>query len=54
MKKINCYKCIYFYTTWDEKNPRGCKYFGFKSKMMPSLVVFKSSNNECKAFKEKR
>lgn len=49
----NCMKCEYYYVTWDPKRPRGCKYFGFKSYIMPSAVVFKSSGSPCKAFKLK-
>jgi len=53
MNKINCFKCIYYYITWDKNNPKGCKYFGFKTKQMPSIIVKKSSGKDCKAFKEK-
>lgn len=52
-KRVNCYKCEYLYVTWDPKNPRGCKYFGFKSKLLPSIVVFRSSGKRCEAFKAK-
>lgn len=50
---INCTKCIYYYITWDQNSPKGCKYFGFKTKLMPSQYVFKSSGKKCEAFKEK-
>lgn len=49
----NCMKCIYYYVTWDPSRPRGCKFFGFKSRAMPSAVVFRSSGSECEAFKKK-
>lgn len=52
-KRINCINCIYFYITWDKNNPRGCKYFGFKSKLLPSVMVYKSSGEDCKMFKSK-
>lgn len=53
MKRINCFKCKYFYITWDKKNPKGCSYFNFKSKQLPSIVVRKTTNENCKAFKPK-
>jgi len=53
-KKINCFNCIYFYITWDEKFPRGCKAMGFKSREMPSAVVSKSSGSECLKFRKKK
>lgn len=51
--RINCMKCQYYYVTWDPARPRGCQFFGFKSYVMPSQVVFKSSGNPCEGFKEK-
>lgn len=52
-KRINCLKCVYYYVTWDTKSPKGCKFFNFKTKLMPSLVVFRSSGKPCEAFTEK-
>ncbi|SKC38416.1 uracil-DNA glycosylase [Maledivibacter halophilus] len=51
--RINCFKCIHFYITWDPNNPRGCKYFGFKTKLVPSLAVLRSSGKKCRAFVKK-
>ncbi|RJQ21046.1 MAG: uracil-DNA glycosylase [Nitrospiraceae bacterium] len=51
---INCFKCGYFYITWNEKFPRGCKAMGFKSKEMPSAVVYESSGTQCLKFKLKK
>jgi len=53
-EKINCFNCSYFYITWDEKFPRGCKGMGFKSKKMPSAVVFASSGSHCLKFRKKK
>ena len=53
MKHINCRKCKNFYITWDQNNPYGCKYFGFKTKMLPSVYVYKSSGEPCMAFQDK-
>lgn len=50
---VNCFQCIHFYTTWDPANPRGCRAYGFKTKMMPSIVVKRSSGMECMKFEPK-
>jgi len=52
-KRINCLKCKYYLVTWDSQRPRGCKYFGFKGKELPSVVVKRNSGQECHAFEEK-
>jgi hypothetical protein len=52
--RINCYKCKHFYVTWEPKHPNGCKAMGFKSKTLPSIVVYRSSGEPCKLFTQKR
>lgn len=52
-KNPNCFKCKYFYITWDNKNPRGCFFYGFKSKALPSIVVLRSSGEKCQVFSPK-
>ncbi|HEC49710.1 MAG TPA: uracil-DNA glycosylase [Candidatus Desulfofervidus auxilii] len=52
-KKIDCFKCKFFYVTWDKHFPYGCKVMGFKSKEIPSNVVLKSSKMSCLFFKNK-
>ena len=52
-EKIDCFKCKHFYITWEQSFPRGCKAMGFKSKEMPSDVVYQSSGMECMRFEEK-
>lgn len=52
-QKIDCMKCQYFYITWDKKFPRGCKFFNFKSKQMPSIEVLRSSASACLKFESK-
>ncbi|RJQ44748.1 MAG: uracil-DNA glycosylase [Nitrospiraceae bacterium] len=51
---INCFTCEHFYITWDEKFPRGCKAMGFKSREMPSAVVYASSGVQCLKFRKKK
>ena len=53
MERIYCQKCIYYYVTWDQAKPHGCKAYGFKSKFIPSIAVKNSSGSECNFFKSK-
>ncbi|WP_321276358.1 hypothetical protein [Thiomicrorhabdus indica] len=56
MKKtdfIDCFACKHFYVTWDQNNPKGCRAFGFKTKKMPSMVVFENSGEKCLKFELK-
>ena len=51
---ITCYKCDHYFVTWDKDAPHGCRGMGFKSRLMPSIVVQKYSNGmKCELFKEK-
>jgi hypothetical protein len=50
---IDCHKCKNYYVTWDKHFPHGCKAMGFKSKQLPSVKVFVSSNRECLLYKVK-
>ena len=54
MQKVNCKKCIYYFVTWEAASPHGCKAFGFKSRIIPSIEVKKSSGQECGMYKEKK
>ncbi len=49
----NCFKCKFFYITWDKQHPNGCKAMGFKTRQLPSSTVFQSSGKPCEMFKEK-
>jgi hypothetical protein len=51
--KVDCYRCQFFYVTWDKKFPYGCKAMGFKSKGLPKEVVFESSGRQCLSFSPK-
>ncbi|THB80167.1 MAG: uracil-DNA glycosylase [Desulfobacteraceae bacterium] len=53
-KRINCHRCIYFYITWESHMPYGCRAMGFKSRQLPSIVVFNSSGEPCLRFSEKQ
>ena len=53
-KKIICQKCTNYFVTWEAEKPHGCKAYGFKSKVIPSIVVKNSSGENCKLFVEKK
>jgi hypothetical protein len=53
-RKTNCFTCKHFYLTWDKQYPRGRKVMGFKSKEMPSQVVFRSSGLGCAIYEKKQ
>jgi hypothetical protein len=53
MERVNCYKCEGYYVTWEEQTPHGCRKLGFKSKIIPSIIVYRSSGMTCLHFKEK-
>lgn len=50
---VNCFQCRNYMVTWDPKNPRGCKAYGFKTRELPSAVVKRSSGMECLRFEQK-
>ncbi len=52
-KRVVCQKCVHYYVTWEQKRPHGCNAYGFKSKMIPSIVVKNSSGQQCKLFELK-
>jgi len=47
MERIICQKCKYYYVTWEKNKPHGCKAYGFKSQVVPSVVVKQSSGTSC-------
>ncbi|HIP47335.1 MAG TPA: uracil-DNA glycosylase [Campylobacterales bacterium] len=53
-KRVNCKRCVHYYVTWQAQHPHGCKAFGFKSKIIPSMQVLKDSGKPCGMFEEKK
>ncbi|MCP5514668.1 MAG: hypothetical protein H7A26_04300 [Spirochaetales bacterium] len=47
----DCFKCVYFKVTWDERFPRACSVFNIKSRELPSLAVLRNTGRNCPAFK---
>ena len=50
MERINCRRCVHFFVTWEPAQPYGCRYYGFKSPLIPSQAVFNSSGIPCQMF----
>ena len=53
MKKINCRECKHYFITFDIKAPYGCRAFGFKTKTVPSSIVYQNSSSRCALFEPK-
>ncbi len=49
-KGPNCWDCRYLTTTWDVRAPYGCKFMGFRSRVIPSLEVLRTDGRFCGAF----
>jgi hypothetical protein len=49
----NCLKCAYFKVSWDPALPNACEIFSIKSRLMPSLEVFRSAGSNCPSFRLK-
>lgn len=52
-KRVNCFDCIYLQITWQPATPYACKAIGFRSRMIPSLEVFRNSGSQCMHFRPK-
>ena len=52
-KGPNCWDCRYLAITWDLRLPYGCKFMGFRSKVIPSLEVLRMDGRFCGAFSPK-
>ena len=49
----DCFKCIYFSLTWEQKTPRQCKLYGFKTASMPSVIFYNTTGSQCVGFRKK-
>jgi hypothetical protein len=49
----NCLKCAYYKVSWDPALPHSCEIFSIKSRLMPSLEVFRSAGSNCPTFRLK-
>jgi len=53
VEKPNCMKCKYFYITWNNKQPNGCRMYRIVTKHIPSLEVLRHTGTNCIGFEEK-
>ncbi len=53
-RKIICQKCKYYFVTWQQHKPHGCHAYGFKSKLIPSLVITQTSGSYCCFYQPKQ
>jgi hypothetical protein len=53
MTKQNCHQCRFFYITWDQKTPYGCKLYQIQSTQMPSQIVKSAGSGDCQGFTPK-
>jgi len=47
----NCLKCAHFKVSWDPNLPYSCVVFSIKTRLMPSLEVFRSAGGNCPSFR---
>jgi len=52
-KPIKCALCIHFFVTHRPSTPWGCRKFGFRSKIIPSALVFSSTGTDCAFFNDR-
>ncbi len=50
---INCFTCVHFHVTWDQRFPKGCRAMNFKTSRLPSHEVYLASGMRCEFFEEK-
>ena len=49
----NCWQCRHFGVSWDPKLPYLCRLMGFKSRVTPSVEVFRADGQRCRGFAPK-
>ena len=42
-----CRKCRFYQATWKPQRPHACRFFGFQSRLLPALEVYRSSGKIC-------
>jgi len=52
-ERIDCRRCRFYFVTWDEDFPHGCRRMGFKSRHSPGDEVRQAMKGEsCRLFEE--
>ena len=49
-RAVDCNRCRHFHITHDRHAPYGCHALSFKSKQLPSRVVWLASGEQCLYF----
>ncbi len=52
-KRPICRHCRFYFITWDQGVPHGCRLYQIKSQQIPSVVVKQASGQECAGFESK-
>ena len=53
--RIDCHNCRYYFVTWNQQFPHGCRAMGFKSWRYPIDEVRSASNGaDCLLYQPKR
>ncbi|MHB8772367.1 MAG: uracil-DNA glycosylase [Syntrophales bacterium] len=52
-REIDCFCCRFFFITYEQQFPYGCRAARFKSRRMPSREMSASSGMDCQFFSEK-
>ncbi|MDR0289478.1 MAG: hypothetical protein LBI06_00905 [Treponema sp.] len=50
----NCMVCIHYKVSWDPAFPHSCAVFSIKTRLMPSLEVFRSVGGNCPSFRQRK
>ena len=53
LTRTSCNSCRYFYITWNNKRPYGCRAMGFMSTRLPSVVVLEIEGRDCLSYEGK-
>jgi len=49
-KRALCMSCRFYFVTWDQYKPYGCRAFKFKSALLPCYDVQLMSNMNCQKY----
>ncbi len=50
---VHCRQCVHLATSWDPRLPHSCRFYGFKSRALPSVEVLRLDGEPCQGFSGK-
>ncbi len=53
MSNPDCWKCRYFFITFEKHHRYGCRAMGFKARELPALEVMQADGSPCLSFSQK-